>query len=387
MSARRSLPRLAPRLAACLLALTPLLPPGQPALLAAPQPQAVLRVGAVAGALPCSDRRAGVWQGLAVNLWSAVASREHLAYVWSAWPSTRQLLQATARGEVDVAVGCINVSPDRLALLQFSLPFQEDGLAVLVMKSKLDLGRAFLATLLGPELLQLLGGFLLINLGLALLTWRLEGYGSQPETRRQGWLRTFAKVFQILVTGPGSNTIVTTVRGHAVVISAYVVRIVAASLLVGFLTVNVVRDTQNRVQGRISTLDDLRGLRVGVRPGSVSESLLKELKAARPAMAGMQLVPLTTIETAIPQLRGGTVEAVLADNLQLTYLLTHQQSARFVGSLPLQGIRPESQAFAYSPQLDPAIRERINLAISALKRSGVVSQLRREALALPPAGP
>jgi ABC-type amino acid transport substrate-binding protein len=366
------------------LALAMLLPAGLSPLMAAPQRQGVLRVGAVEGAQPCSDRRDGVWQGLAVQLWAAVASRDQLAFVWSSWPSTKELLRATVRGEVDVAVGCINVSPDRLALLNFSLPFQEDGLAVMVLKSRLDLGRAFLATLLGPELLQLLGGFLLINLLLALLTWRLEDYNAKPDTWRLGRRRTFAKLFQVLVTGPGGNTIVTTISGNAVVISAYVVRIVAASLLVGFLTVNVVRDSQNRAQGRINSLEDLRGLRVGVRPGSVSENLLLELNAGSPATAMVRVVRVPTVEAAVPLLQAGTVEAVLADNLQLTYLLAHQQGSRFVGSLPLQGIRLESQAFAYSPRLDRATSARIDLAISSLKRSGIVSQLRREAIAAPP---
>lgn len=387
MSVGRRLKLRARAIGLALLGLTLATPvPGAlPPLLAASPSQRVLRVGAVDGGQPCGVRRNGVWQGLAVQLWSAVASREQLPYVWSAWPSTRELLRATARGDVDVAVGCINVSPDRLALLHFSLPFQEDGLAVMVVKSKLDLGRAFLATLLGMELLQLLGGFLLINLVLALITWRLEDYANQPETSRLGRRRSFAKLFQILVTGPGGNTIVTTIRGNVVVITAYVTRIVAASLLVGFLTVGLVRETQNRVQGRISTLEDLRGLRVGVRPGSASETLLLELNATRVTAARVTLVPVRLIEAAIPMLRQGRVDAVLADNLQLTYLLSHHQSARFVGSLPLQGIRPESQAFAYGPGLDAAVSERIDLAISALKRSGVVTDLRREALAQPPA--
>jgi ABC-type amino acid transport substrate-binding protein len=385
MRHRRRLPSRPARswLPALTLALATLMPAGLSPLLAAPQRQGVLRVGAVEGAQPCSARRDGVWQGLAVQLWSAVASRDHLAFVWSSWPSTRELLRATARGEVDVAVGCINVSPDRLALLNFSLPFQEDGLAVMVLRTRLDLGRAFLATLLGPELLQLLGGFLLINLLLALFTWRLEDYEAQPGTWQLGRRRTFAKLFQVLVTGPGGNTIVTTISGNAVVICAYVVRIVAASLLVGFLTVNVVRESQNRAQGRINSLEDLHGLQVGVRPGSVSESLLLELNARNPAAARVRVVRLPTLAAAVPLLRAGTLEAVLADNLQLTYLLAHQQGSRFVGSLPLQGIRPESQAFAYSPRLDRATIERIDLAISSLKRSGIVGKLRREAIAAP----
>ena len=55
----------------------------------------VLRVGMVAGSPPCSYREAGVWRGLAVDLWSRVASLEQLPYVVSEWPSVRQMLEAS----------------------------------------------------------------------------------------------------------------------------------------------------------------------------------------------------------------------------------------------------------------------------------------------------
>jgi hypothetical protein len=52
-------------------------------------------------------------------------------------------------------------------------------------------------------------------------------------------------------------------------------------------------------------------------------------------------------------------------------------------TLVLRGLRPESQGFAYSPLLPESTAMQINLAISRLKRSGEVTQLRREALRPP----
>jgi hypothetical protein len=162
---------------------------------------------------------------------------------------------------VDVAVGCINLSPERLESTTFSLPFQEDGLAVLALRNRLDLGKAFLRSLIGPALLQLLGGFLILIGLISLLTWRVEGHGRSDTTRTLGATRSFARIFQILATGPGSNTIVETTRGHLLVLLAYLVRIVAASLLVGFLTVHVVEETRERSAGSLQGLEDLRGRR------------------------------------------------------------------------------------------------------------------------------
>ena len=162
---------------------------------------------------------------------SRVATEEKLPFILEEKPNLQVLLEETRRNQVDVAVGCINVSPERLATTSFSLPFQEDGLAVLAASSRLDLGKAFLRSLLGPSLLLLLGGFLLLIGLLSLLTWRVEGHGTSPETRKLGSVRSFARIFQILATGPGSNTIVETTRGHLIVLLAYLLRIVSASLL------------------------------------------------------------------------------------------------------------------------------------------------------------
>ncbi|MCP9800228.1 ABC transporter substrate-binding protein [Synechococcus sp. RedBA-s] len=338
----------------------------------------VLRVGVVDGAPPCSYRDAGDWRGLAVDLWGRIATRERLPYVVSEWPSVQAMLEASRNGALDVAVGCINVSPDRLERYRFSLPFQEDGLAVMVLQSRLDLGRSFLSALLTPTLLQLLGGYLAAIGLLALLTWRVEHYAQQPQTLSHGRLRSFSAVFQVLATGPGSNALVTTTRGNGIVLMAYLVRIVSASLLVGYLTVNVARQVQGTPSARIRSEGDLRGLRVAVRSGTVSESLLRELNAGSSA-AKATIVPLTSIRSGVDLLVSRRVDAVLGDNLQLRYLLINAplQGSRL--SLALQGIRPESQAFALAPGLPAATAERIDRAISALKRNGVVTVLRQRA--------
>jgi polar amino acid transport system substrate-binding protein len=341
----------------------------------------VLRVGVVDGAPPCSYRDAGAWRGLAIDLWNRIATREQLPFVVSEWPSVREMLEATRRGSLDVAVGCINVSPDRLERYRFSLPFQEDGLAVMVVQSRLDLGRSFLTALLTPTLLQLLGGYLLAIGALALLTWRVEHYGQQAQTLSDGQLRSFSKLFQILATGPGSNTLVSTTRGNGVVLMAYMVRIVSASLLVGYLTVNVAREVQGSAGGSIGSEADLLGLRVGVRQGTVSEGLLKELNKGSSA-SKITIVPLNNIRTGLDLLVARRIDALLGDNLQLSYLLIHSKVRGFVPSLALQGIRPESQSFAFAPGLPEATAERIDQSISELKRSGLVSTMRQQATEL-----
>ncbi len=193
-------------------------------------------------------------------------------------------------------------------------------------------------------------------------------------------------MFTILLTGEGDAEIVDTSRGRGVLIVGYLVRNVSSAVLVGFLTVELVNEARDRANRRFETLAEVATLRVGYKAGTVSEDLLNELglqtaPAGRPTVPGR--VPLASINSALDQLRQGRIDAVLADELQLRYLQSHASRGGLIPVLAIAGIRPESQGFALSPRLPAATALRIDLAITELKRSGVVQQLRRDALSGP----
>jgi polar amino acid transport system substrate-binding protein len=343
---------------------------------AGPQPGRVLRVGVVDGAQPCSDEQDGQWQGLAVELWSHVASAERLPFVLESRPSAASLLADVEQGTLDVGVGCLTITPERVNRFRFSLPFQEMGLAVLQRLNRLETGEAVLRSLLSRELLQLLAAYLAATALVSSLLWQSDKHGDSDDGRLHGRRRTFAKVFQILATGPGTNTIATTTRGHALVIVSYLIRIVTASLLVSTITVKVVREPAVS-GGDVRRLSDLVGQRVAARPGSVSEEMLKAINAAG-AQPPIRIVPLAQVVQAPSLLLEDRADAVLAEDQQLQYALQDTPGSGLV--ISLRGLQQESQAFALSPRLDENISARINRGLSALKRRGVVRELQRSAM-------
>lgn len=354
------------------LTLSTLLLMAPAAAMAAP----VLRVGIADGSQPCSYRQQGSWSGMAVELWQRIADQEQLPYVLVPQQNTAQLLSATRQGVVDVAIGCITISPERLRNNRFTLPFQETGLGVMTRRSRLDLGMALLQTLLAPDLIRLLLAYLAVIGLLSVGVWQVERSGSRPAEWEVGRRRGFALIFQVLATGPGTNTVVRTARGHSLVFLAYLVRIVSASLLVSYVTINVVRGSNDTADRSMRSLRDLAGDRVAVRRGSVSDELLQTLNSAglRPQI---QRQPLESIPAAVPLLNARRVDAVVADDLQLDVLLHQLSNQRF--GIALRDLHPQSQAFALAPGLSDAIAARINGALGRLKRDGVVNQLRNEA--------
>lgn len=342
----------------------------------AAEPQQVLRVGVLTGAQPCSDQRNGQWQGLAVELWSRLASAERLPFVLESRPSAAALLRDVQSGSLDVGVGCLTITPERVNRIRFSLPFQEMGLAVLQRLNRLETGEAVLRSLLSRELLQLLGAYLVAIALVSALLWRSEDHARSDEGQRHGRRRTFAKVFQILATGPGTNTIASTTRGHVLVIVSYLIRIVTASLLVTTITVKVVREPAG-AGNDLQRLTDLQGERVAARPGSVSEEMLSSINATGTG-APIRIVPLPQVIQAPRLLLENRADAVMAEDQQLQYALQQNPDRTLV--ISLRGLQQESQAFALSPRLNDDTVARINRGLSQLKRSGVVRELQRAAV-------
>ena len=346
----------------------------------------VLRVGVVDGSQPCSYREAGVWRGLAVELWTQVAQRENLHYRLMPMPSIQSMLDATRLNELDVAVECINLSPNRLRKYQFSLPFQEDGQAVMVANDPFSLSRAFLAAMLSPSLMRMVALLTLLLFVMSALVWWVEDYSSVVKDGGKGPLHRFVKVFTIILTGEGDAEIVDTSRGRGVLMAGYVVRNISSAVLVGFLTVELVQEAQGLASRSLSSFDELSVMRIGYKSGTVSEELLKELGMQLPESSHQSKparVPIDSIRDSLLALKDGRVNGVLADELQLRYLQSHASSSGIIPVLAMSGIRPELQGFALSPELNPETVKRINLAISQLKRNGLVQQLRNEALAGP----
>ena len=347
-----------------------------PTSTSSPEHSRVLNVGVLDGAQPCSDQENGQWQGLAVELWSHLASRERLPFVLEPRSSAATLLRDVQSGRLDVGIGCLTITPQRVNSVRFSLPFQEMGLSVMQRRNRLEAGEAVLRSLLGPDLLQLLAVYLLSIGVVTSLLWRSECHGNSDDLQRHGQRRTFAKVFQILATGPGTNTIAHTTRGHALVIVSYLIRITTASLLVSTITVKVVRQPSGGLVD-LRQLTDLEGQRVAARPGSVSEEVLQTLNRSG-LLQPIEIVALPQVAQAPELLLKDRADAVLAEDLQLAWAL-HRSPSRGL-TISLQGLQRESQAFALAPALPEATADQINRGLSTLKRSGLVIELQHKAM-------
>ena len=347
----------------------------------APQAHAAspLRVGFSAKSMPCAFNPDGQWRGSFYETWNEIAVSAGLPFEVVSAPTFKQLLQAGSDGKVDVAVGCINMTPDRLGTYRFSVPIQEDGLSVMVRKESFHIWTPVVRTLWSLDLLELLGGILAFIFVIAAVIWKLEDYPHQDNTKKTGQVRTFAKLFQILLTGPGTNVIATTARSNSLIGLTYFIRMIAASVLLSFVSVNIIKKSSQDEASAVHSIADLAGKTVSVGTGSVSEHWITSWNAASsPSVASgqIQMKQIDSLEQAASALSSGQVDAVIADNMQIQYYLTKvKPKAPF--QVAIRNVHRQSQGLIFAPSLPEATALQINQAIARLKENGTVDGIRK----------
>jgi len=96
----------------------------------AADPRPVLRAGTVADAAPLAFVRDGEWCGAEADMGRALADRLDRRLEWRAY-SEGDLEGALRRGEIDIAMAGLAVTPERRAALDFARPYLASGIGAL----------------------------------------------------------------------------------------------------------------------------------------------------------------------------------------------------------------------------------------------------------------
>ena len=238
----------------------------------------------------------GTWGGLAIELWKLVAADMGVRVTIRPFEQVQALLDAVERGELDVAVGAITVTPERERTLDFSLPIHTTGLGIAVGPARSQLG-PIARRVLGWQLAAVLA--VLIALGAALFLL--------ARSRRQlGW------------------------------VAAGLWLAAAIALVSGFAAWAAAGAARDEVAAGIRGPDDLAHVRVTTVPGSTSAVYLKE--------RGLRFQPVATAMDGLRAVGDGRADAVVYDAPILAHLL---KSERSTGARLLPGVF-ERQSYAFA---------------------------------------
>ncbi|MDQ8727986.1 transporter substrate-binding domain-containing protein [Bradyrhizobium sp. LHD-71] len=324
-------------------------------------PQAV-KVGVYVNP-PFVTREGSGYTGMAVELWQKVATDLSLASTYQEFRNDADLVEAVAKGTVQAAVTNLSITTDRARQVDFTQPWFDAGLRVMVHS---DARTGVVDIVRDLRDAGHLANFGWILLGIVVVTTLLTIFDRWFDTDfhrrwRDGLADNFYHVTSLATKGEAERKnilgwIGRIGQGIWLLCSVAVIAYVASSIT------SVM--TAAHIANRINSVTDLHGKTVAVRRGSAAEDQMKTFR--------VKMQPFDHIAEAADALLHRRVDAIVGDNPVLEYFAhTHP-------NLPLEVVgntfHPEKYGFAFTP--GSALTKPVSLRIIGLQESGEVEKLR-----------
>ena len=336
-------------------------------MVAAPLPVLALplRVGVPADTSPCASWSDGLATGTSVQHWRAVAEASGLPYQARPVASIADGLESIRTGELDVLVSCLNITPQRLRMADFTVPVSEDGLALVGQEGTVrDLVAILLPVLASTAVVSLL---LLVVLSGAttLAIWTVErGFHHSDVNAKDGKVsRPFFKAWVMLFSSSGLYKMGYSKRAMSfVAVNALAARVVFALFVSSVTALVASRAVDDSLRGRSEDLRFRNGESVAVLRGSAADEWLKDERERGQAVVEPRR--FDSMQELLQALDRENPGLALIDQRAALELLQRddRNGVRILMEHPLRFY----QAFAVSNRLDRSVLERINIAITQI---------------------
>jgi polar amino acid transport system substrate-binding protein len=252
----------------------------------------------------------GRYTGMAVELWEALAADLDLQSDYEVLPTFRELVRATSAGDLDVAVTNLTITQERAERIDFTHPWYDAGLRIMINQ---DRGTGFREVVAGLHESGYLRSYawlaFVVVVATALLTLFDRRFDKDfPRRWREGIAESFYAVMSVATSG----------RAARKNLFGWVGRIWQALWLVcGVAVLAYITSTVTSVMttlsltNQIHSLADLPGKTVGVFTGSVAEEFAQTSALRERSFAN--------IDEAVTALRDGGIAAIVGDAPVLEY--------------------------------------------------------------------
>jgi ABC-type amino acid transport substrate-binding protein len=249
--------------------------------------------------------------GMAIDLWQDVADKLGVTFQYEKLPTFKALLSAVADGQVDLAVMDVTITKERLQIMDFTQPWFDAGLRVMINQNRHDGFWSIMRKLWVSGHIQVyLWMFAIILAATAVLTAIDRRFDEEfPREWHKGLADSFYHVMSIATSGKSSThkqmfgVFGRVLAGVWMVFGVGVVAYVTSSVT------SVM--TASTIANQITSTADLPGKVVGVVDGSVGESY------ALDAALSTQAYP--TLNAAVHALLKNHVAAVIDDSAVLEF--------------------------------------------------------------------
>lgn len=292
----------------------------------------------------------GDWQGISVDLWRQVASGLHLPYRLVEEPTIDGLIQATANGKYDVAVGALTVTASRARMLDFTSSFFSTGLGIAVPASGTLNWVPVLRAFLNVGFLQSVLALLALALMFGFLIWSLERKDNEQfgGDFKKGLSSSIWWATAAMTRRGNADYNPRTVSGRVVASVWTVTSIVAIAIFTAAVTSTL---TVRHLQGVVHGVSDLKTVRVGAVKGSSTHDALADLKIKALEYDGPR--------EGLLALRAQKIDAFVYDKPLLGWLIQRE----FSSSIELLDTTFQPQNYAFAIPDNSPMRGPLNVAL------------------------
>ncbi|MEM9118152.1 MAG: glycine betaine/L-proline ABC transporter substrate-binding protein ProX [Cyanobacteria bacterium P01_F01_bin.56] len=310
------------------------------------------------------------YQGFSIDLWGEIANELNLSYELVGVNSVAKLLDEVARGAADVAIAGVGITSQREEQLDFSYPYYESGLQVMVPSDQSELMKLLSiigAVLRSPRLYYGVGILILILLIVAhLLWWSERSHNHQfPDDYLHGiWEAFWWAAVTVTTVGYGDK-----VPSRAVGRFFGLIWMFSGYFVLAYFTATIATTfTVQELQGVINGLEDLPGKRVA----TVSASPAAEFLDGQTNLLFRDYKTLEELYVAVET--GKDIDAVVYDAPVLQYFVSHQGQ----GSYQVVGDVFQSLNYGIALQQGSPYREAINATLLKLYETGQYEEIYQE---------
>ncbi|MGB3494389.1 MAG: glycine betaine/L-proline ABC transporter substrate-binding protein ProX [Elainellaceae cyanobacterium] len=302
------------------------------------------------------------YQGFSIDLWNAIAEDLGATYELVGVNSVAKLLDDVERGAADVAIAGLGITSQREATLDFSHPYYQSGLQIMVLQTQstpLEMIWVILVVLVrSPQLYIILGSFILILVFVAHLIWWSEHqHNSQfPSDYAHGiWEAFWWAAVTVTTVGYGDKIPIRPLGRFFGLIWMF-----SGYFIFAYFTASVATTfTVQGLQGQINGFTDLPGKSLATASNSAAEEYLS-------FQTNLSFKSYDTQDEILDALLSKQVDAVVYDAPVLIYYASHEGR----GKVKLVGAPFQEINYGMALQDQSLYREAINGALLRLFETG-----------------
>jgi len=306
----------------------------------------------------------GKLTGYSIDLWKEVASEAGWTdFSFKEVTTVPQMIDALKTGQADVAVAALSITSERAKEIDFSHPFYDSGLDILVKggsgPSPLDL----IERLFTPALLLTFAGIVVALVIVSHILWWFErkiNHEDFPHHYGEGMIESIWWTTCVLIGGMCMNKDPKGITGRVIGTAWALVGIAMISYLTATATTIMTVDS---LGNEITGPRDLVGKTVATLSGSSAERYLTEQH--------IKTLSFTKIDDAVDALQTDKVKAVVYDAPVLMYYLAVNNSK----DLHLVGHLFDKQKYGFGLQMNSKLRQQLNSTLLSIEESDYPDKL------------